>query len=332
MEYNNTLIKFAAKVKEKKHSCATEEATKHSLILPFIQILGYDIFDPTEVVPEVDCDLKHTGERIDYIVERDGRHQILIECKHWKQNLDKHVMQLGAYFAASDARIGILTNGVEYRFFTDLEKVNLMDEKPFLVVDMENLKETDVDWLCEFRKGSFNAVRITDKALQQVRLQKLKSLVADELSDPSIAFTRHFARMIFPSSPNTKAVEAIRPLLVKAIGEVTGKTPAPIPGVPDDETELLKAVTTALNGIVSPDRIVWKENQQYSTVRLDGSEWRPICRIKYTKWAKWIMVTHWDASTERLSQGERHVLSSPSDIANHSDELQQIVKQMLTWD
>lgn len=326
---SNVLTKFAEQVPVKKLSCATEEATKHSLILPVIQMLGYDIFDPTEVVPEVDCDLKQTGERIDYIIERAGVHELLIECKHWKQNLDRHVMQLRAYFAASDARVGILTNGIEYRFYTDLEKVNLMDEEPFLVVDMEHLTDEGVAWLRLFRKGVYNAVKVADRALQQRRMEKLRRLVASELSNPSDAFVKHFAKQIFPGTITAKQVEQIRPLLTGAIGEYVGH---PTEVATDDVSQnpLLAIVQDVLKDIVPAQRVVWVDNQQYSTVRLDGNEWSPICRIKFTEWAKWMAVTHWNG--EKISQGEKHTLTTQTDIYNYAAEIQNIVRQMLTWE
>lgn len=335
MEFKDALYKFAQQVSTKKLSCATEEATKHSLILPIIQLLGYDIFDPTEVVPEVDCDLKHTGDRVDYIIERDGTHQILIECKHWRQNLDRHITQLGAYFAASAARIGILTNGIEYRFYTDLEKTNLMDDTPFLVVSIESLSDEDIAWLDLFRKRCFNTNIISSRALQNRRKAKLRQVIADEFSSPSPALVKHFAKQVYGNTPGPKALEQFRPLLIKAIGQYAGNSenqPNTTDFTPQgDHDELLVTVQSILGDIVSSNRVVWKENQQYNTIRLDGSEWSPICRLKYTQWAKWISITHWDEETERMSQGEKHPMESPQDIHKYANELRTIVQQMLTW-
>lgn len=329
MTFNNSLTHFAKQVSVKKLSCATEEATKHSLVLPVIQLLGYDIFDPTEVVPEVDCDLKQAGERIDYIIERNNTHQLLIECKHWKQNLDRHVTQLRAYFAASDAKLGVLTNGVEYRFYTDLEKTNLMDDEPFLVVDMEHIDDEAVAWLGLFRKGTFNVLTISDKALQHKRMNKLRQLVADELASPSADIVKHFAKLVYGTTPNQKAIGQLRPLLIQAINEHIGIANTSIPTTNDSTP--IDVVRDILKDIVPPQRVVWKDNLQYSTIRLDGLEWSPICRVKFTQWAKWITVTHWDADSEKISQGEKHAIETSADIRNHADEIRHIVTQMLTW-
>lgn len=329
MTFNNALTNFAKQVPVKKLSCATEEATKHSLILPVIQLMGYDIFDPTEVVPEVDCDLKQAGERIDYIIERNGIHQLLIECKYWKQNLDRHVTQLRAYFAASDAKLSILTNGIEYRFYTDLEKTNLMDDEPFLVVDMEHIDEDALAWLGLFRKEVFDVLAISDKALRHKRMNKLRQLVADELASPSADIVKHFAKLLYGTTPNQKVIGQLRPMLIQAINEHIGVANTSMPATRDATP--IDVVQDILKDIVQPQRVIWKDNLQYSTVRLDGQEWSPICRVKFTQWAKWITITHWDEDSDKMSQGEKHTIETPADIRNHADEIRHIVTQMLTW-
>ncbi len=116
----------------------TEEATKHALVMPFISALGYNVFDPTEVIPEFTADVgTKKGEKVDYVIMREGKPVILIEAKTATCNLDTaHCSQLYRYFSVTDARFGVLTNGIHYRFFSDLESPNKMDARPFLEVDM----------------------------------------------------------------------------------------------------------------------------------------------------------------------------------------------------
>ena len=122
---------------------STEEATKHALVLPFIQALGYDIFNPTEVVPEYTADfgLKQ-GEKVDYAIfreESNGEPAMLIECKRVSDPLDvSKASQLGRYFSQTPTHIGILTNGIVYKFFSDIDAENVMDATPFLVIDITN--------------------------------------------------------------------------------------------------------------------------------------------------------------------------------------------------
>lgn len=116
--------------------------------MPFVNALGYDVFNPLEVIPEMDCDLvKKKGEKIDYVIVKDGLPIILIECKYWKQDLSLHDTQLKKYFVASKARFGILTNGIRYLFYSDLIDQNIMDDKPFFEFDITDIKEYQLEEL-----------------------------------------------------------------------------------------------------------------------------------------------------------------------------------------
>jgi hypothetical protein len=117
MDFADTFKLLADRVNRLRDNIQTEEATKNALIMPFIQTLGYDVFNPLEVVPEYITDVGiKKGEKIDYAIFKDGHPAILIECKHWRENLDLHDGQLLRYFHVSKAKFGILTNGIVYRF------------------------------------------------------------------------------------------------------------------------------------------------------------------------------------------------------------------------
>ncbi len=171
-----------------KDKVKNEESTKQSMILPLLSILGYDIFNPEEICPEVPCDIVGKGDRIDYIIYKDEKPAILVECKDWRQNLDNHVSQLRKYFVSSDARFAILTNGIRYIFFSDIDKANIMDEKPFYSLDVTSLSDEDITFLSGFRKDSFNAMQMLsqsqDMKLRDAILHNLKK----ELANPSKAF------------------------------------------------------------------------------------------------------------------------------------------------
>ena len=157
MDFKDSIFQLAERVSALKESIQTEEATKNAFIMPFIQILGYDVFNPLEVVPEMDCDItKKKGEKIDYAIMKDGVPVMLIECKHWKQDLNLHDNQLKRYFVASKAKFGVLTNGIVYRFYTDLIKENIMDDVPFLEINLEKIRETQIEEVKKFCKGVFD--------------------------------------------------------------------------------------------------------------------------------------------------------------------------------
>ncbi|MFT6205197.1 MAG: hypothetical protein ACJA1O_002813, partial [Spirosomataceae bacterium] len=143
MDIHSKLRELAEKVSTLKDRIETEESTKHAFVLPFINILGYDTFNPIEVVPEFTADLGlKKGEKVDYAIFQDDKPILIIECKNWKENLNVHNSQLFRYFHVTQTRFALLTNGIDYRFYTDLEHPNKMDEKPFLEFNILSLKES----------------------------------------------------------------------------------------------------------------------------------------------------------------------------------------------
>ena len=137
MDFIDQIKVLAEKVVKMKDQIQTEEATKNAFIMPFIQNLGYDVFNPSEVVPEFVADVgTKKGEKVDYAILKEGQPIILIECKHWKEDLLKHNEQLFRYFTMSKAKFGILTNGITFMFFTDLAETNKMDIDPFFQLSL----------------------------------------------------------------------------------------------------------------------------------------------------------------------------------------------------
>lgn len=220
MDFKDQLMQLSDKIDKQKDNIATEEATKTSFIMPMIAALGYDVFNPFEVVPEMECDLTKRGDRIDYAIMKDNTPILLIESKHCKQNLDLHSTQLAKYYAASNARFGVLTNGVEYRFYADLEKQNIMDEKPFLVVNMVDLSDNDIEQLKKFHKSYYNEHDILSTAQElQITIQ-IKDLLNKNFQQPSDEFTRYFVKCLKDWKSSSKLIEQYRPILKKSIASV----------------------------------------------------------------------------------------------------------------
>ena len=159
MEFEERLKNFTVRIAELKKNIKTEEATKTSLIMPFFQLLGYDVFNPNEFTPEYIADVGiKKGEKVDYAIMLNDEVSILIEAKSVNEQLEKHDSQLFRYFGTSKAKFAILTNGIIYKFFTDLEKANVMDNAPFLEINLEKLKDSEIVELKKFQKNNFNAV------------------------------------------------------------------------------------------------------------------------------------------------------------------------------
>lgn len=225
MDFKDSILQLSERIEKLKENITTEEATKNAFIMPLISALGYDVFNPLEVVPELDCDLvKKKGEKIDYAIMKDGGPILLIECKHWNQNLNLHDTQLQKYFVASKARFGVLTNGVEYRFYTDLEKPNIMDEKPFLVIDMLDLSESEIEQLKKFHKSYYDESNILSTAQELKYTTELRNIISAEFVAPSSDFVRYFARPIYGGPISQKIIDQFAPLVKKAIAGIINDT------------------------------------------------------------------------------------------------------------
>jgi hypothetical protein len=195
MELESELAELTKTIRDHREVLLTEEAAKNALVMPFIQALGYNVFNPGEVIPEFTADVgTKKGEKVDYAVCTDGKISFLIECKPASSELSvNHASQLFRYFTVTDARIAVLTNGVIFKFFSDLDTPNKMDERPFFTLDLENVKKSDLRTLSNFIKGTFDIERVVAEAGNL----KMQTLVAKELdrefAEPSDEFVRLIA-------------------------------------------------------------------------------------------------------------------------------------------
>ncbi|MCY3784554.1 MAG: type I restriction endonuclease [Chloroflexi bacterium] len=285
----------------------SEEATKTSLVLPFIQMLGYSIFDPLEVAPEYVADIgmkKH--EKVDYaLLQENGDPAVLIECKPYGSSLDEpQESQLFRYFTAvTKARFGILTDGVTYRFFGDLDKPNMMDTRPFLEFNMLAFTEHDVEQLKLFTKPDFRLDGLVDAAREMKYATEIKRVLTEEMAEPSDEFVRFIARRVY-SGLLTKSVREQFALLIRgafagwvndlisdrlkgALERDVGPSRDPRDDDADDreaakvakgdlectplELEALEVVRDIVKDLVDGDRITLRPYRHYCSVALDDS-------------------------------------------------------------
>ena len=216
MDFIDQIKILAAKIPKLSESIKTEEATKNALVLPLLNILGYNVFDPTEVVPEFTTDYgTKKGEKVDYAIIQDGKPIILIECKNIDADLDKeHASQLFRYFSVSEAKIGILTNGIVYRFYTDIDAPNKMDDKAFLEINLLDIKEPLINELKRFMKESFNIDDLANVACELRYTKEIKLILANEINSPSEEFVRYFTKKV-TNSPFTQSVRERFTILTK---------------------------------------------------------------------------------------------------------------------
>jgi hypothetical protein len=207
-----------------------EEATKQAMILPILDALGYDIWSPSEVCPEYEADTvtKKLGqkEKVDFAILTNGAARIFIEVKAIDINLDGHEGQLARYFnAVPVARLGILTNGLEWRFFTDTKEVNIMDSKPFLKVNIDNTTEAH-EVLSKFHKQVFSADTVRDFATESLYTDKIAAFLRSELDlrerDPSEYFIRWVLKSenMYEGIVNSSTLERFKSLTKRAVTQV----------------------------------------------------------------------------------------------------------------
>ena len=205
---------ISKQISQQRHWMTTEQATINVAIQPFIRALGYDTNNLAEVRPEYSADAKSSGgERVDYAIMRDGAPIIFIEAKASNIVLNEnHWKQLHHYFNAEEIRFGILTNGLEFRFYSDLKKRNIMDREPFLTIDMLNLDERLVSELEGFTKARFGPERILESARKLAVIRMLE----DEYRQPTTEFAGYFARQVYPGRMTQSLIEEFLPVFRQA--------------------------------------------------------------------------------------------------------------------
>jgi hypothetical protein len=276
--------------------------------MPFLQALGYDVFNPLEVVPEFVADLGiKKGEKVDYAIVKDTQPLILIECKHWSSNLDPHNSQLFRYFHTTKAKFSILTNGFESRFYTDLDEPNKMDEKPFFIFDLNDIRDNQIEELKKFHKNYFDTETIVSTASELKYLNQLKTLIGTEINNPTPDFVRHFAKHVYTSGILTqKVLDQFTQLTKKAFQiyindliterlksalktEETEQNKAEVAETiiepenkittTQEELDAYNIVRSILRKNIPINKIHYRDAQSYFAILYDDNNRKPICRL-----------------------------------------------------
>lgn len=320
MDFKDEIKLFGDKVEKLKNQILTEEATKNAFIMPFIKVLGYDVFDPFEVMPEFIADIGiKKGEKVDYAILKEGKPSILIECKHWGESLDPHNSQLFRYFHTTAAKFGLLSNGIIYRFYTDLAEQNKMDEKPFFEFNVTDIKDNQIEELKKFHKSYFNLENIQTTASELKYMNELKTLINIEFQNPSEGLIKLFAKQIYKGMLTSKMVEQFGALTRKSIQQyindlITDRLKSALkkeneaePSDPEkelaptgteeksavietteEEKEGYMIVKTILRQLIKPARVAYRDAQSYFAILLDDNNRKTICRLYFNGSRKYI--------------------------------------------
>jgi hypothetical protein len=326
MELNIQLKALADKIHQLKDKIETEESTKHAFVLPFINILGYDSFNPTEVVPEFTADIGlKKGEKVDYAIFQNEEPILIIECKNWKENLTIHNSQLFRYFHVTKTRFALLTNGIQFQFYTDLDEKNKMDEKPFLEFDITNLKENTVNEITKFHKSNFDVNNIVNNASSLKYTKEIKKLINEELNEPTFDFIRLFANKVYNGRLTEKVMEEFKELVQKGFNQLISEKVndrlnaalnkeaekqqvEQIEVVVDEskvitteeELEAYRIVVAILRRKLPIDRIIHRDTQSYFGILLDDNNRKPLCRLHLNGNKKYLGII--DESKNEIKQ------------------------------
>jgi len=230
MAFADDIAKIAEQVRKRAEAVSGEEATKMGLIVPFFSTLGYDVFDPTEVIPEYIADfaIKKSGqmEKVDYAISISNAIVMLVEAKARDKKPEAHDGQLKRYFnGLRSAKVAIVTNGIEYLFFTDLRHENIMDDEPFFIFNIFNYEPKQVENLKFFHRDNFDVLVIKRHAEEMVYLTGMTQLVDSLLRSQSDEFIRFLisqlgnigSRYTIESKITSKVIEKFRPIVKKSI-------------------------------------------------------------------------------------------------------------------
>ncbi|WP_395488594.1 type I restriction endonuclease [Pseudomonas aeruginosa] len=353
MEFEEKLASLAAKIRQQKSAIQTEEATKTAFVMPFIQsVLGYDVFNPLEVVPEFTSDIgTKKGEKVDYAILKEGEIQILIESKKIGEPLNiNHASQLFRYFHVTNARISILTNGQVYKFFTDLDAPNKMDEKPFLELDLLDIDDHAIPELQKLTKSAFDVESIINAAGELKYVGQIKRALASQFSQPDEDFVRLFASRVYEGIITQKVRDQFTQLTRKAASQflsdqinerlksaITGNSQPVLVAQPQaeqstpsshgEEEEKDRVVTTAeeiegytivkaiVRSVVDVKRIAARDTQSYFGILLDDNNRKPIARLHFNRSQKYI------GTFDSEKNETRHPIESLDDIFAHAEAL-----------
>ncbi len=315
--------------------------------MPFLHtVMGYNIFDSSEVIPEFTADTAgRKNEKVDYVIVKNNEVQILIECKKHNEKLSlTHAGQLCRYFSTiKSARIGILTNGIIYEFYTDLDATHIMDEKPFLVLDITAIDRTLIKEVEKLSKNAFDLESIIDAAEELKYLNQIKSCFKEQLTNPHEDFVKFFIAQVYQGRSSNKIKdqftkitqraitqfisESINNMLKNAMNTETFASSANTPEqtriiTTEEELDGFYTIKAILRNTIDVSRIKYRDAQNYCAIIIDDNITKRICRLYFNGAQKYIGI-------EENKKEIKHPINCANDIFPLSDYLITIASQYI---
>ncbi|MDR2353151.1 MAG: type I restriction enzyme HsdR N-terminal domain-containing protein [Deltaproteobacteria bacterium] len=339
----------------------TEEATKTALIMPFFAALGFNVFNPLEVVPEITADIgEKKREKIDYALKSGDEYLMLVECKKCTVPLiDKNLSQLFRYFGALrlklNVRLAILTNGIEYNFYSDLENDNVLDQIPFLSFDILNIDEQKANELLQFTKTNFNVETIITAAGEFKRRAAIEKLLESYMTNPSEAFVRCVLKDVASVKNTQQVISTYAPIIKDAFNQLIRTRVSNIlkqamnqnvinseveiekanseiqqnevnnsTSVSTEEIEAFTIVKSIIRSEIDISRITFKDFKASCSIVLDDNFRKPLIKLCFDDSSKKRIILYNDKQNIKENQ---FLIDNVFEIYNYSEAIISTLKE-----
>ncbi|MEO0548677.1 MAG: type I restriction enzyme HsdR N-terminal domain-containing protein [Pseudomonadota bacterium] len=347
-QLGSELSSFSARACAMREKIMTEEAVKMAVILPFFKMLGFDPYNPEEIIPEYTADIGiKRGEKVDYAISLNQQIEILVECKSPQTPLRfEHASQLCRYFNVANARIAVLTNGFDWHFYTDSEKRNVMDQKPFLEFNLSKLDRREVKQIAKFRKDKFCLDRILETASELKYRAALESEFRSEILEPSDEFVELLTRRVCDGRFTQSRKDQFRPLVKNSINEVLRESVSALlanalerssgseieheelqpSGIvtTEEEEQGLRIVQAICAELVPSSRIAMRDQKASCAIIMDDNRRKPLVRLWFNAPGK-KFVGLFDGESE-----EKMPVDTAEDLFQFTHRIKQTLKNYLS--
>ena len=365
MTFEDDLKEFIKTIPEKLEHIDSEETSKIALITPFLRLMGYDTTNPAEVKAEYTADVgTKQGEKVDFAILEDGNPIIFIECKSATNELSTdNISQLYRYFSITDIQIGILTNGVDYKFFTTGEDNNRMDEKPFLDINLLNLTKKDIKELEKFKKVNFDVDEVVSRADNLKYRNLIKKTLITEFDNPSDEFIMAVGKQVYDGRLTQGIKEKFGNIISIAVTEIINERVNKTlnDAVANNETEqednndveekeefidedgiittdiekegyfIVKSIASEL---IDPTRVAIRDRKQYCNILFDNNQRFPIVRFYFNN-ENHLRVEFYDEITLTKNggkKGEKIDIEAVSELYSYKQRMLDVIQQYLNME